>query len=456
MLALKKAGVPAERVRAALQTLDVTLTLTAHPTEAARRTVLEKLYRIAKHLEERDRCHLTPDESARKLAEIREEITALWQTDEVRRESPHRRRRGEERRLVHRGDPLGPDPDLPTVIARAFEAAYGEPLDAEIAPLRIHSWVGADMDGNPLVVARRARGRAVRLPHPRAAPAHLGGARRSAARCRSRSGTSRRRPGCSPRSRRTPPRCPRSPRTSARAPRAEPWRRKLRFIEARLAATLERAEQRPRRGARARGGAPRARASRSCGPPRRATARARPYREPAELERDLAIVADSLRAAPLRALGRAARAGAAHRRCTRSGSRSRSSRSAPRRGRARRGGHRRRRTRRRARHADGARRAPRSSRRSQRIAAAQRDGGESSCRTRRAVDDAQRGRRPRGPRVREGLPACGTSRGRARASTSCRCSSRSARLNDSAEDPRGAARASRNTGRTSSPAACRR
>jgi phosphoenolpyruvate carboxylase len=75
--ALKHAGVPAERVRKALHDLDFTLTLTAHPTEAARRTVLEKLYRIARRLEERDRCTLTPVESARAVEAIREEITTL-------------------------------------------------------------------------------------------------------------------------------------------------------------------------------------------------------------------------------------------------------------------------------------------------------------------------------------------------------------------------------------------
>ncbi len=64
---LKTAGVPAERVREALRTLHVTLTLTAHPTQAARRTLLEKLYRIQRLLEERDRCSLTPQEMADNL-----------------------------------------------------------------------------------------------------------------------------------------------------------------------------------------------------------------------------------------------------------------------------------------------------------------------------------------------------------------------------------------------------
>src|SRR4051812_42227432 len=85
LLAAKEAGVPASRVRDALCSLEVTLTLTAHPTEATRRTVLEKLYRIAGSLEHMDRCQLTPSEREDLAASVREEIATLWQTDEVRR-----------------------------------------------------------------------------------------------------------------------------------------------------------------------------------------------------------------------------------------------------------------------------------------------------------------------------------------------------------------------------------
>jgi phosphoenolpyruvate carboxylase len=84
----KAAGVPAEKVRDVLAALEVTLTLTAHPTQAARRTVLDKLDRIARVLEDRDRCELTPHEKLDVHTRIREEIGALWQTDEVRRERP--------------------------------------------------------------------------------------------------------------------------------------------------------------------------------------------------------------------------------------------------------------------------------------------------------------------------------------------------------------------------------
>ena len=168
MLSAKNAGVSAEAMREALTRLEVTLTLTAHPTEAARRTVLEKLYRIARRLEERDRCRLLPREEEEARAAIREEITLLWQTDEVRREKPTV---GDEvKNVLWYVEEILWDllPELPEErLGRAFERAYGEPLAARTLPLRIDAWPGGDMDGNPHVTpevvedairAYRARG----------------------------------------------------------------------------------------------------------------------------------------------------------------------------------------------------------------------------------------------------------------------------------------------------------
>jgi phosphoenolpyruvate carboxylase len=294
LLALRQAGIPADRAREALRGLEVTLTLTAHPTEAARRTVLEKLYRIARRLEEGDRCRLTPAEQERSLAAIREEVTALWQTDEVRRERPSV---GDEVKNVAwyieeiLWDLL---PELSDRIARAFARAYGEPLgpaegpahaesrpvSAE-SPLRIHSWVGGDMDGNPLVtpdvladalLAYRVRG----LRRLLAGARDLGGALSQSSRhvtpppalLASLDEDAAAMPGVA---------AHHAPRTEG-----EPWRRKMRFIEARLAATLALAEGGMGAGA---------------GADARADTDARPYAHPAELARDLQLVADTLAAA---------------------------------------------------------------------------------------------------------------------------------------------------------------
>ncbi|MGA7123118.1 MAG: phosphoenolpyruvate carboxylase [Polyangiaceae bacterium] len=279
----RDAGVSAEAARAAIAQLEVTLTLTAHPTEAARRTILEKLYRIAHRLEERDRCSLTPLEIADGREAIREEITALWQTDEVRRERPTV---GDEvKNVLFYVEEILWDLmlQLPDELDRAFERVYGKRLGAVQTPLRIHSWVGGDMDGNPNVtpevledsiLAHQARGlrrllRAVR---------HLGGKL-------SQSDRYVRAPDALLESIKEDARL--MPRIAAeQGPRTEgePWRKKLRFVEVRLGATIAGIEQR-----------------RTMLEPRETKApKHEPehgYRQPAELASDLGLIADTLRQA---------------------------------------------------------------------------------------------------------------------------------------------------------------
>jgi phosphoenolpyruvate carboxylase len=279
----RNAGISAETARAAIAALEVTLTLTAHPTEAARRTVLEKLYRIAHRLEARDQCSLTPDELSDAREAIREEVTTLWQTDEVRRERPSV---GDEVKnvLFYVEEILWERMlELPHELDRTFERVYGERLGLHRVPLRIHTWVGGDMDGNPNVtpevledsiLAHQARG----LRRLLRAVGDLGG---------SLSQSDRHIPAPEKLIASIQVDARRMPRTAAeQGPRTEgePWRKKLRFVEERVAATIAGIEQRrvllePREAQ---------------GPKHDLEHR---YRRPTELAGDLELIADSLREA---------------------------------------------------------------------------------------------------------------------------------------------------------------
>ena len=72
-----QAGVPPERLGEAVGALQVELVLTAHPTQATRRTLLEKHRRIAATLARRDRPDLLPEERTQTTAELRREIQAI-------------------------------------------------------------------------------------------------------------------------------------------------------------------------------------------------------------------------------------------------------------------------------------------------------------------------------------------------------------------------------------------
>lgn len=81
-------GVTDEQVAKVLEILDVGPTLTAHPTEAKRITVLEIHRRIYLKLFELDNPRWTPRERDTLLFQLRNEIDLVWMTGEVRAEKP--------------------------------------------------------------------------------------------------------------------------------------------------------------------------------------------------------------------------------------------------------------------------------------------------------------------------------------------------------------------------------
>ena len=134
-------GVEPSDLRARAGCTYVKLVLTAHPTEATRRTVLLAHVRIADALSELDDPGLSPREQRELERRLAEEITVLWQTDEVRHDSlriTDEIRNGLwffEHSLMRAAEELTAD------WREAFPAA---PL-----PLAFGSWIGGDTDGNP-------------------------------------------------------------------------------------------------------------------------------------------------------------------------------------------------------------------------------------------------------------------------------------------------------------------
>ncbi len=153
LLRMKEAGMTAEAALAALREVIVTPVFTAHPTEVARQTVLLKRRRIAEQLERLDRLPLTSGEALRCEQIIHAEISALWQTDEVRQTKPTV---DDEIRMGLRYFRLSLFETLPRIYAEVAESireVYGTVLDATEFPslLSFGSWIGGDRDGNPLV-----------------------------------------------------------------------------------------------------------------------------------------------------------------------------------------------------------------------------------------------------------------------------------------------------------------
>ncbi len=83
-----RAGVTAAEMDAAMARLAISPVLTAHPTEARRRTVLVALRRAYASLDRLDDPRLTPAEDAEIRRSLREEITILWRTADLRQARP--------------------------------------------------------------------------------------------------------------------------------------------------------------------------------------------------------------------------------------------------------------------------------------------------------------------------------------------------------------------------------
>ena len=142
--------VPRDKILAALANMQIELVFTAHPTEAQRRTVLDKHRHIAALLARRDRADVTPAEREKTVDALREQIATLWQTDEIRQARP---RVGDEVKnvLFYLEEILFPL--IPSFYAEVESVVRGTSDEAVNVPsfLSFGSWVGADMDGNPNV-----------------------------------------------------------------------------------------------------------------------------------------------------------------------------------------------------------------------------------------------------------------------------------------------------------------
>jgi len=127
-----------------LDNFSVRPVFTAHPTEAARRSVLSKMTTIAQLLEQPD----SPTKSER----LAETIDLLWQTDELRLGRPEPL--DEAVNSIYYLDELLQD-TVPEVLASFANEVkrLGVELSPNSKPLSFGTWIGGDRDGNPNITA---------------------------------------------------------------------------------------------------------------------------------------------------------------------------------------------------------------------------------------------------------------------------------------------------------------
>lgn len=142
-------GLDPELVRSTISRLEFRPVFTAHPTESARRSVLNKVVAIADLVEALDR-EQAEAERTRIERRLRELVELLWQTNELRSGRP--RPEDEAQNVLYYVDHLY-DTAVPALLEDLDDelARLGVELDFGTSLLRFGSWVGGDRDGNPSV-----------------------------------------------------------------------------------------------------------------------------------------------------------------------------------------------------------------------------------------------------------------------------------------------------------------
>jgi phosphoenolpyruvate carboxylase len=159
LCAMKRTGITGEEALEWLGRVFIVPVFTAHPTEVARRSVMFKRRRIGKLLEQLDKIPISDEELEHLQQQLTAEITALWQTDEVRSRKP----------TVYDEIQMGLDfydsslfatlTPLYQEIVDALASEYGLEIEFADLPklLGFGSWIGGDRDGNPFVTPQITR-----------------------------------------------------------------------------------------------------------------------------------------------------------------------------------------------------------------------------------------------------------------------------------------------------------
>jgi phosphoenolpyruvate carboxylase len=150
---LKKRNVPPHEVASFVTRLDFRPVFTAHPTEARRRTVLEHLRRLASCVTKLDDPRITFPERERLIDRLLEDITILWQTEELRAERPKPLQEVRNGLYFFEHTVYRVIPTIYRDLEAALARYYPELPVPQHPIIQFGSWMGGDQDGNPLVDA---------------------------------------------------------------------------------------------------------------------------------------------------------------------------------------------------------------------------------------------------------------------------------------------------------------
>lgn len=146
-----------EAIVTLLAGLSIELVLTAHPTEATRRTLIHKYDKVANTLTELKRVDLPEHQRAQLTAQLRRLIEEIWFTDEIRNTRPSAVDEAKWGFAVIENSLWQALPDFLRHLDSLSLAHLGRAVPLQFQPFRFFSWIGGDRDGNPNVTGKVTR-----------------------------------------------------------------------------------------------------------------------------------------------------------------------------------------------------------------------------------------------------------------------------------------------------------
>ncbi len=150
---LLESGHSPESVLAKIESLEIELVLTAHPTEVTRRTLMQKydeLFKILHELPSPEDMSYEADVTRQSAKEI---VTEIWHTNEIRKEKPTAIDEARSGFAVIENALWEAVPAFYRELDHWFCKHLGVCAPIKASPIKFASWMGGDRDGNPNVTA---------------------------------------------------------------------------------------------------------------------------------------------------------------------------------------------------------------------------------------------------------------------------------------------------------------
>ncbi len=148
---VKEYSLSDDEIQSVLDDLSIELIMTAHPTEATKRTVLEIQKRISENLRKLGNPFVTQWEKDMVADSLFNEVTTLWHTDELRHRKPEVLDEVKNGLYYFNEVLFDTLPDIIWELEMQLQGQIAE-KDWQVPNfIRFGSWIGGDRDGNPNV-----------------------------------------------------------------------------------------------------------------------------------------------------------------------------------------------------------------------------------------------------------------------------------------------------------------